>query len=77
MASCDRDALSSRVVVERVVAANVVDGEGLFAASLRRHLARHSVSVPFVEHDLLAELRGAAARVGPADERIVLLPRRR
>jgi predicted secreted protein len=61
MAWCDRDSLSPQVVVERVVAANVVDGEGLFAAKLRSRLARHGVVVPFRQHDLLAELRAAAA----------------
>lgn len=61
MARCDRDTLSPSVVVDRVVAANVVDGEGLFAVKLRKHLARHRVAVPFREHDLLAELRAVHA----------------
>ena len=60
MARCDRHALSPAMVHERVVAANVTDGTGIFVTALRRHLDRRGVSVPFREHDLLAELRAPA-----------------
>lgn len=59
MVSCDRGSLDTATVRERVVAANVIDGAGLFIGALRRHLARRRVSVLFREHDLLAELRSA------------------
>jgi predicted secreted protein len=62
MAHCDRGALTPATVIGRVVAANVVDGPGIFLDKLQRRLARRGISVPFREHDLLAELR--AARVG-------------
>lgn len=69
MARCDSDTLSPSAVVEQVVAANVVDGEGLYVATLRRHLARRGVAVPFGEHDLLAELcaAGSDRSTGPRD----------
>jgi hypothetical protein len=57
MARCDRAALTPAVVNDCVVAASVVDGEGIFVHELRRRLARRGVSVPFREHDLLGELR--------------------
>jgi predicted secreted protein len=57
MARCDRGALTPAMVRQVVVASSVVDGTGRFVASLRRQLARRGVSVPFREHDLLAELR--------------------
>jgi predicted secreted protein len=69
MARCDRCTLSAAVVNERVVAASMTAGEGMFVAALRRRLARRGIEVPFREHDLLAELRAEgralAAGVGP------------
>jgi predicted secreted protein len=59
MAHCDRAALTPATVIERVVAANVIDGPGIFVDKLQRRLARRGISVPFREHDLLAELRAA------------------
>ena len=57
MARCDRAALTPAITIERVVAANVLDGAGIFVDQLQRRLARRRISVPFREHDLLAELR--------------------
>jgi predicted secreted protein len=56
MARSDRTTLNATTVVRDVVVANVVDGEGMFVAKLRSRLARQGVTVPFREHDLLAEL---------------------
>lgn len=70
MARCRRCTVSPATVNERVVAANVVSGQGLFVAALRRHLARRGLDVPMREHDLLGELDRAAlapvARAGDA-----------
>jgi len=56
MARCDRARVDAATVIRDVVAANVVDGEGMFVAKLRARLARRGVAVPFREHDLLAEV---------------------
>ncbi len=60
MAGCDRGSLDPALVCDRVVGANVVAGDGMFIAELRRRLARRGIEVRFREHDLLAELRAAA-----------------
>lgn len=52
----DRDAFN-----EKVIAANLVAGEGLFIASIRRQLKRRNIEVPFYENDLVAEMRGQVA----------------
>jgi predicted secreted protein len=62
MARCDRAALTPAVVSARVVAANVVDGPGIFLRELERRLDKRGIFVPFREHDLLAELRMPAIR---------------
>ena len=56
MATCDPDTVDAATVLGRVLAANVVDGEGMFVAALRGDLAKRGISVPLREHDLLAEL---------------------
>jgi len=38
-------------------------GRGLFIAALRRELARRRIAVPFLAHDLVAELAGAQSNV--------------
>jgi hypothetical protein len=56
MARCDLSTVTPAIVNRDVVAANVIEGQGLFVAALRRHLARRGLEVRFVEHDLLVEL---------------------
>jgi predicted secreted protein len=56
MARCDRSTLTAEVVRDRVVAANVVDGTGMFVTALQHRLARRGIDLVFREHDLLAEL---------------------
>jgi len=56
MAACRRCELCPARVTEQVVAANVIDGSGMFVAELRRCLSRRGIEVAFREHDLLAEL---------------------
>jgi hypothetical protein len=46
-----------------LVRRQVRSGQGLFVAALRRELARRRLEVPFVGHDLLAELAGDASNV--------------
>jgi uncharacterized protein YbbK (DUF523 family) len=52
----DRDAFN-----EKVIAANLVAGAGLFIASIRSQLERKNLEVPFYEHDLVSEMRGQVA----------------
>ena len=56
MARCQRCALVPLIVNEQVVAANVIDGPGLFISAMRRRLAHDGLDVPMREHDLLDEL---------------------
>jgi hypothetical protein len=35
-----------------------VAGEGLFPGELRRQLTRRGITIPLIEHDLVAEMRG-------------------
>ena len=53
---CPLARLDRRTVVEDAVGANVCPGEGMFVHALRRRLDSAGVTVPFDEHDLLAEL---------------------
>jgi uncharacterized protein YbbK (DUF523 family) len=57
MAACPLAALERGAFNRDVVAANVVAGEGLFVAALRRALRRRHIRVPFEEHDLLFEMQ--------------------
>jgi predicted secreted protein len=56
MARCRRGAQTPEIVTRQVVAANVVDGPGLFISDVQRRLARKGIAVPMREHDLLGEL---------------------
>jgi uncharacterized protein YbbK (DUF523 family) len=58
LARCPLARVDRPTVNERAVAACRVPGEGLFVAALKRHLARRRLEVPFVEYDLIAEMRG-------------------
>ena len=53
---CPMASLDRRFLNRTVVAANVKPGEGLFVEALRHRLSRAAADVPFVEHDLLAEI---------------------
>jgi predicted secreted protein len=65
VASCPLAQLSREVVNEQAVLGCRQTGEGLFIRELQRELRRRHIEVPFLEHDLAAEMRG---------ERQVLLP---
>jgi predicted secreted protein len=56
IAACPLAALDRAVFNREVIAANVVPGEGLFVAALRRAFRRRGADVPFSEHDLQAEM---------------------
>ncbi len=62
-ASCPVQQLSREMFNEAAIAACVIDGEGMFEQALRRRLARRGLSVPFIEHDLLAEMRGTVSSI--------------
>ena len=55
--------LTTRVMNERVVAANTVRGQGWFIAALSRWLGRRHLSVPFFEIDPTPALQGSAVRL--------------
>lgn len=57
MAACPLAALERGTFNRDVVAANVIAGEGLFVAALRRALRRRHIRVPFEEHNLLFEMQ--------------------
>lgn len=56
--ACPLSLIDRDTVNERAVVACAVAGEGLFMRTLRSKLARSGVDVPFVEYDLIAEMRG-------------------
>ena len=62
MAACPVAAMSRAVMSEQAVAACQRAGEGLFVRRLRRRLERKGLSVPFVEFDIVAEMRGRPQR---------------
>jgi predicted secreted protein len=52
-ATIDRDQLN-----RRAIAACVTPGAGMFMSALRQELRRHRLEIPFLEFDLVAEIRG-------------------
>jgi predicted secreted protein len=58
LAACDPTSTDATAFNERVVLANLVPGEGLFIAELRRQLRSRRQTVPLYAHDLVAELAG-------------------
>ena len=44
--------------MNQIVRDSVVAGPGMFVVALRRELARRGITVPFLAHDLIAELDG-------------------
>jgi hypothetical protein len=57
-AECPLELIDRATVNERAVAACRTAGEGLFTRVLRDELRRRRLEVPFVEYDLIAEMRG-------------------
>lgn len=58
VAACPLNLTDRNTFNERAVVACAVAGEGLFMRTLKSKLARSGVDVPFVEYDLIAEMRG-------------------
>ena len=58
VASCPAAALTRDVMNEQAVLGCRRPGEGLFIKALDRQLKRRGITVPALEHDLAAELRG-------------------
>jgi uncharacterized protein YbbK (DUF523 family) len=58
VASCPAAALTRDVMNEQAVLGCRRAGEGLFVQALDRELKRYRLTVPAMEHDLAAELRG-------------------
>lgn len=63
LSRCPLARLDRRTVVEDAVAANACPGEGMFVHALRRELDASGLSIPFTEHDLLAELNDRNPRL--------------
>jgi hypothetical protein len=58
VARCPLARIDRATVNERVVLGCSKPGEGLFTRALERELARRGIDVPFVDHDLAAEMHG-------------------
>jgi predicted secreted protein len=58
LVTCHRASIDRAAFNDRVLLANLVAGEGLFVAALRRHLQHRHLTVPLYAHDLIAELEG-------------------
>ncbi len=58
IAACPLAAVDRATINERVVTACRVPGEGLFVRALREQLRRRRIEIPFLEHDLIAEMNG-------------------
>jgi predicted secreted protein len=58
LARCDLASMDAQAFNRRVVLANLVPGEGLFIAALRRQFQRRRLDVALYAHDLAAELDG-------------------
>lgn len=70
LASTPPDRLVRDRFNEEAIANSVVPGEGLYVRALRRALDRRGLQIPFLEYDLIAEMRGERSSVlsgnGPA-----------
>jgi uncharacterized protein YbbK (DUF523 family) len=62
IAACPVEAMNRAVMNEQVVVGCRRPGEGIFIRRLERRLARKGLSVPFVEYDIVAEMRGQPQR---------------
>ena len=62
LAGLDIDSATSEEV-NRIVRRSMTGGSGLFIQALRRELARRHIEVPFLAHDLFAELDGRVSDV--------------
>jgi uncharacterized protein YbbK (DUF523 family) len=60
IAACPIAAIDRTTMNKHVVAGCRTLGEGIFMEQLRRQLERDRITVPFVEHDIVAEMRGEA-----------------
>jgi predicted secreted protein len=62
VARLDRDSLTGERLND-IVRRCQVKGNGLFIAALRKELGRRGIAVPFLAHDLIAELGGKRSEV--------------
>jgi len=46
-----------------IIRESAMDGEGLFTAALRREMKVRQLEVPFLAHDLLAEIAGKVSSI--------------
>jgi hypothetical protein len=62
IAACPVAAVNRALVNEQAVAGCQRAGEGIFIRRLMRGLQRRGLNVPFVEYDIVAEMRGQSQR---------------
>jgi hypothetical protein len=60
IAACPIARIDRTTVNEQAVAGCRTPGEGIFMHELRRRLDRSGITVPFIEYDIVAEMRGEA-----------------
>ena len=60
IAACPIASIDRTTMNEQAVAGCRAPGEGIFTQELRRRLDRSGIRVPFVEYDIVAEMRGEA-----------------
>jgi hypothetical protein len=51
--------------INAALLAALIEGKGMFTDALQRQLARRNLQVPFLAHDLIAELHGEACLLRP------------
>jgi uncharacterized protein YbbK (DUF523 family) len=60
IAACPITSIDRATMNQRAVVGCRTPGEGIFTQQLRRRLNRDGMTVPFVEYDIVAEMRGEA-----------------
>jgi predicted secreted protein len=58
IAACPIASIDRATMNQRAVGGCRTPGEGIFTRQLRRRLERRGITVPFVEYDIVAEMRG-------------------
>lgn len=61
LARCELSTLDRETFNREVIVGGVIAGQGLFVRALRRAIRRRGIDVPFLEHDLIAEVSGRPA----------------
>jgi predicted secreted protein len=65
LATTPIDQLQRETFNDAAIARCLTDGQGIFIRALQRELDRRSLHVPFLEHDLIAEMHGEISPLAP------------